>query len=237
LTVVNIANIHAAILNCDYAATTRYTALSGLKQLLGQLIASGAPYTLLSVLPRPTRPAPRPNTVTEEELAFILSNAEPYMQLFVLLCHDTALRANTAANVAWCHLTGDHSMLTIRTKRQSVVRIPVSGRIVTLLETCPAGNMPLCSLLYGRHLCYNALYIKYKALLSRIGLPPSLWLHDLRRTMAEQTYNVSGDLRVVQTLLGHGNLSSTLHYLQRPAQTHMDALAASIESITGRAHD
>jgi site-specific recombinase XerD len=51
--------------------------------------------------------------------------------------------------------------------------------------------------------------------------------------MAEKTYRLTSDLRVVQTLLGHDSLGSTLQYLQRPAHAYMDALAASIETITG----
>ncbi len=43
---------------------------------------------------------------------------------------------------------------------------------------------------------------------------PSLWMHDLRRTAAVALYEVSKDLRVVEQMLGHKSLSSTITYLE-----------------------
>jgi integrase len=235
LTVMHVASAHASIIQSAYASTSKYVAIAGLKELVGHLVASGAPHGLVKCIPRPARPAPRPDTVTTDQLALQLSHAKPHMQLFILLCHDCALRADTASKVAWSHISGDRLSLTIRTKRQTVVKLPISGRIHALLELCPAGDLPLVSLLFGRHLGYNALYRQHKELLQSAGLPSTLWLHDLRRTMAEQTYALTSDLRVVQTLLGHDNLGSTLHYLQRQANTSFDALATSIETITATA--
>jgi integrase len=57
--------------------------------------------------------------------------------------------------------------------------------------------------------------------------------HDLRRTVAEQAYKITGDLRVVQTLLGHDSLKSTLTYLQRPSEQTMQDVADTLDTITG----
>jgi integrase len=149
--------------------------------------------------------------------------------LFILLCHDTALRAGTAVKVCRRHYDARLGELAIVTKRKAVARVPVSGRLRLLIELCPPGNGPLVSLLAGRSMQYDACYGQFKAQCAAVGLPRDIHPHDLRRTMAEAAYRVCGDIRVVQTLLGHDALNSTLHYLQRPMLADIrDACALAI---------
>jgi len=45
------------------------------------------------------------------------------------------------------------------------------------------------------------------------GVNPRLTPHDLRRTVAKRVYDITCDLRIVQQLLGHRHITSTLHYI------------------------
>lgn len=47
-----------------------------------------------------------------------------------------------------------------------------------------------------------------------LGITRKLTPHDLRRTTARNVYDKTKDLRLVQALLGHSDLNSTLWYLQ-----------------------
>jgi integrase/recombinase XerC len=228
----HVTAAHAAINVPQFAPTTRYLAVVSLRRTVRNLATYGAPYGLMEAAPRLPRPAPRPNTVSDEQLAMLLSSAPPHLQLYLLLCHDCALRGGTAARVSWSNLI-DTALLTIRSKRSTIVRVPISGRLATLISLCPKGDGTLVSLLAGHRVGHSALHQHFKRVLAHCGLPMTIRLHDLRRTMAEKTYRLTSDLRVVQTLLGHDSLGSTLQYLQRPAHAYMDALAASIETITG----
>ncbi len=56
----------------------------------------------------------------------------------------------------------------------------------------------------------------FRALVLTTGVTPELTLHDLRRTVAKSAFAVTGDLRVVQQLLGHARLNTTSDYLHHP---------------------
>lgn len=218
-----------------YKQSTRHQGIIGLRRLLRSLTAHGAPHGLEDSAPRIPAPAPRPDTVALDDLNTLLALAPPHLKLYLLLCHDCALRANTALRVGW-HNLQDDDVIAMVTKFGAVVRVPISGRIRELLRQCPKGNAPWVALLRGRPVAYPTINAQLHALLATAGAPRGTRSHDLRRTMAERTYALTADLRVVQTLLGHGKLHSTLHYLQRPAARQMEALAASTEAITNPVH-
>jgi integrase len=184
------------------------------------------------MVPHVPAPAPRSVLVTQGQLDALIAAAPPYLRLLVLLCHDCALRSGTALRLSWSHL--QDNCVCIVTKRGQVARVPLSSRLLQLLEHCPRGAAPLIQLMYGRKLPARTLVFRWHQLLAACGLPHSLRPHDLRRTMAEKTYQLTGDLRVVQTLLGHSALNSTLHYLQRPAPTIEAQLAQAVSEVTGK---
>lgn len=48
----------------------------------------------------------------------------------------------------------------------------------------------------------------------RAGVNPRLTLHGFRHTLAVSLYAISHDLRLVQQMLGHRSLASTMRYLE-----------------------
>ena len=62
-----------------------------------------------------------------------------------------------------------------------------------------------------------------------IGLEPSAYgTHSMRRTKVAQIYRKTGNLRVVQLLLGHTKMDSTVRYLGVELEDAL-AIAESIE--------
>lgn len=210
--------------------STRWTAFADLRHVLRDLALSGAKVGLCSLVPMPAKPAPRPVTLPPTVLDHLLATSPPWLRLFVLFCHDTALRAGTVATLTRADIAPHTGEVVVVSKRGTVARVPLSGRLRALIAQCPAGPGPLVSLLAGRSMSYSACYQHFKAKCAALGLPKDIRPHDLRRTMAESTYRICGDLRVVQTLLGHDSLTSTLHYLQRPLNA---ATADVLALVTG----
>ncbi len=149
--------------------------------------------------------------VKQPVLDAYLAVSPPHLRLILLLCHDCALRANTAAKVSREHYDG--FTITIRSKWGRSVQVPVSGRLQAILATAPEGPEPFVELLRDHSFGYSAIYGALRTLGRKHKLPP-LHLHDLRRTMARKVMDTTHDIRVVQQLLGHDHLNSTVLYLQ-----------------------
>lgn len=226
----HVREAFALIRDGGYAQTTRRLAATYLKRLLNQLVADGVHPSLPAQVPNLPSPHPRAVTVTVAQLDNLIAAAPPWLRLVILLCHDCALRSGTARKLTWSHVV--ENTICVPTKRGAVARVPVSGRLQALLEHCPKGDGPLVQLMFGKRMPETTLSLYWRQLLAVTGCPKGLRLHDLRRTMAEKAYEVTGDLRLVQLLLGHGALGSTLHYLQRPAARLTAQLAAAVHEVT-----
>ena len=215
-----------------YAPDTRFRHGFILRRTLRELTSSGAPVGLDLAVPRVPRPAPRAVVLTGEQVNRLLANAPAHLRLWLLLCHDCALRSGTAAAVSWDEIHGDFEELVTKTKGASVARIPISGRLRQVLRLVPKGAEPLVALVRGKHIGHCTLRKEFRLLLAECEISPNTRPHDLRRSVAEAAYKACADLRVVQRLLGHDSLHTTLRYLQRPAQATQDQLTATLAKVT-----
>ena len=101
-------------------------------------------------------------------------------------------------------------------KTQQPVSVPVSEALAEMLDHMPPGNAatPFHLLLRDKPITPGGLDRAWQRLKKKAGVNPNLWLHDLRRTIAVSIYEVSKDLRVVEQMLGHQSLQSTIRYLE-----------------------
>src|SRR5581483_12509624 len=76
--------------------------------------------------------------------------------------------------------------------------------IVNLLRPPRAGQTPGLSPRFTK---------QWKFLKKRLGIRPELRIHDLRRTLAEDVWNATHDIRAVQAQLGHRSPTTTARYL------------------------
>ena len=99
--------------------------------------------------------------------------------------------------------------------------LPVSAAIAEVIEKLPSGidrQTPIVNLLRkhrpGQQPGPAPRFTKqWKALKKRAGIRPELRIHDLRRTLAEDVWNATHDLRAVQAQLGHRSPTTTARYL------------------------
>lgn len=143
------------------------------------------------------------------------------MRLALLLCSDLALRSGTALKVAPCNWSRDEGTVTVVSKFGRAVTLPVTDELQMLLSIAaegqpPDSQVPFVDLLYGRRFCPSTFQRQFQALRVRLGIggaARALTAHDLRRTTAVRVLEITSDLRLVQALLGHRELSHTFHYL------------------------
>ncbi len=99
--------------------------------------------------------------------------------------------------------------------------LPVSAAIAEVIEKLPSGidrQEPIVNLLRkhrpGTQPGPAPRFTKqWKALKKRAGIRVELRIHDLRRTLAEDVWNATHDLRAVQAQLGHRSPTTTARYL------------------------
>lgn len=160
----------------------------------------------------------------EEEAATDESKAVRTLALIELL-YGSGLRATELVSLPLSAVPRDAPFLTVTGKGGASRMIPVGSRALEALARWQAlrPQVPPSRYLFpsgakGQHLSRVRLFQLIKALAGRAGLDPAaISPHVLRHAFATHLLEGGADLRVLQTLLGHADISTTQIY------THVDA--------------
>jgi integrase len=161
------------------------------------------------------------------------------MRVFVLLCSDLAIRSGTAMRIAPQHYNAEREELTFKTKYGENMTLPVTQELKGLFALHKGDpSQPYVSALHPfGHIADRNIREQFTRLRRSVGVTRQVTPHDLRRTTAVRTYELTKDLRLVQALLGHRDLDSTFWYLDHhntpvPASTlELAKLNPSTEKI------
>lgn len=141
-----------------------------------------------------------------------------------------AIRSGTAARLTPNDYDPQRQTLTFATKYDAHQSLKVTSELATILSQ-PGLNpeWPYVAQLsrgWGRGIVRapqtinpRTLGYAFRHLARKLGITRRLTPHDLRRTTAVRVYETTQDLRKVQALLGHGDLGSTLWYLDHHLTT------------------
>jgi len=175
--------------------------------------------------------SPRKTIIEPPELEKLLAAAPRWMQTIILLAAHAGLRRSDCMRVAPIHYDAEKKLITIeQQKTAQTVTIPVSSQLAELLESAPTHSptTPYYALWKGDAITAHGVTSAWCTLKKKAGVNRQLWLHDLRRTLAVSLYEVSKDLRIVEQMLGHTSLASTVRYLEHrdPAKLrpYLDAI-------------
>ena len=205
-----------------------------LKAWLVKLRPYGVKATCIAAVPAQPWQQPRNVTIAPDELERLLAGAKPALRLYVLLCHDCALRSSSAAQASTEHYDRHKRTLTLVVKDGHPVVIPVTLRVHEALLPLLKSRVPFVKQLMPNlrlarwQTVREKICIQWLAAKQEFNLPANLRLHDLRRTMARNMYAVTGDVRAAQAVLGHASPLTTWRYLDQ----HVKAIsiAAAQES-------
>jgi integrase/recombinase XerD len=216
----------------DLAPSTVARKASALRQFYGFLADEGLRADNPSAaLPRPATRRPLPKILSHTGVEALFARAEleaegersaAVRQLVLLeLLYGSGLRASELVSLPLAAVPRDAPFLTIIGKGGQQRMVPVSGRASQALSRWLAVRPAEGKFLFpsrGKHLTRVRLFQLLKDLAVRAGLDPAkLSPHVLRHAFATHLLEGGADLRVLQTLLGHADITTTQIY------THVDA--------------
>lgn len=161
-------------------------------------------------VPKVAHPHARTQIATKEECEMALAYARPALRLTLMLAMDSGLRYREATTLSPHNWNREEHMLTVTSKPDKGRTVPASSRVETILAALKGSNAYVQQL--QPHKGKGTIRAQWTRLRKRLGIT-HLNLHDFRRTIATRVYTKTKDLRVVQALLGHENLSSTVVYI------------------------
>ena len=184
-------------------------------------------------LPRPRARRPLPKVLGHDQITALFARAEEEaagddpkaVRLLALieLLYGSGLRASELVTLPIHAVPRDAPFLTVTGKGGTTRLVPVGGRALDALARWLALR-PQSQSRYlfpsggGKPLSRVRLFQLLKALAARAGLDPAtISPHVLRHASATHLLEGGADLRVLQTLLGHADISTTQIY------THVDA--------------
>ncbi|MGH9775298.1 MAG: tyrosine-type recombinase/integrase [Candidatus Acidiferrales bacterium] len=201
----------------NYAPSTAWNLRRVLRKFLEYLEAAGGSAEPRHNLITLRKPAPRTTTVTDEQRTKLLDAAEPWLRCFILLCSQLALRRAEALRVSPRMYDTEKQTVTVPTKGGQTITLPITDELRELFELAPDTDdteTPYIWKLRGGTLRPDTIHRHFRRLVKKAGIEAPLIPHDFRRAAANKMYELSGDIRAVQQLLGHSDLASTAWYLQ-----------------------
>jgi integrase/recombinase XerC len=189
----------------------------------------------------PKAPRKLPNTLDTDAVARLLDIREEsplairdkaIMELF----YSSGLRLTELASLRWDQVDATSGLITVTGKGNKTRVVPLGSYAAAALAAWSrvrgqfAGFDEPCIFVSNRGspISVRTIQARIKYWAQRQGLPQTVYPHLLRHSFASHMLESSGDLRAVQELLGHADISTTQVY------THLDF--QHLASVYDKAH-
>lgn len=185
------------------------------------------------IVPAPKRAARLPRVMSIAEVDALLSRAEAEAgdeslsparaararrtYVMVELLYATGMRISELVGLPRAALSGQGAMLTVRGKGGKERVVPLNDKareaVAAWLGAQPPGRFVFAGAGAEGHVARQVMARDLKSLAARAGLTAEkVSPHVLRHAFASHLLERGADLRVVQTLLGHADISTTQIY-------------------------
>ena len=228
----------------DLAPASIARKASALRQFYGFLIEEGVRADDPSAaLPKPATRRPLPKILSHAQIEALFAQAELEAEaetpqairllLLLELLYGSGLRATELVALPLAAVPRDAPFLTVTGKGGQARMVPVSGRaklaMARWLDVRATGTRHLFPSRGGKHLSRVRLFQLLKELAVRADISPdAISPHVLRHAFASHLLDRGADLRVVQKLLGHADITTTQIY------THI--LDSRLKNLVQTAH-
>lgn len=158
------------------------------------------------------------------------------------VCYSTGVRVSELVGLNWADIDAQLGIVRVLGKGSKERIVPIGKVALEALdgysrELCKQWNLackgetPVFLNNRGERLTTRSVARIVEKRLQRAGIPIQMGPHGLRHSFATHLLNSGADLRVIQELLGHANLSTT----QRYTHLNLDQLTAVYDKAHPRA--
>ena len=143
---------------------------------------------------------------------------------------DTGMRISEALNLSCDNVDFDKNLITLHfgeTKNNDARSIPMTTRVARLLKGTHTTHRYFT-------MSYNQVNDEWVQVRSRIGMGKGDGIHSIRHTFCSRLSQKGTDMRVIQELAGHKDLSTTQRYTHLnpdTLKTHIAKLEAVDETV------
>ena len=196
------------------SASTHNQALSALLFLYREVLCITLPW--LENVNRPAQKRRIPSVLTKEEVVALLSFVEGPTALLAQLLYGTGMRLMEGLRLRVKDIDFDRHAIIVREAKGNKDRVVMLPRsLAPTLSIDPRSGVER-----RHHLFEERLQRAIKRAVSRAGICKPVSVHTLRHSFATHLLQSGTDIRTVQELLGHSDVSTTMIY------THVLKVAA-----------
>ncbi len=177
--------------------------------------------------PKADKPLPKALDV-DQAIQFVEIKGEDFLSLRDRACVETfyscGLRLSELVSLNWSDIDLRHRQMRVTGKGNKTRELPIGKHAVEALQQwrkCQSEGLSetpaaIFTNPKGRRLHPRSIQMRFNKLSITQGIDQPVHPHMMRHSFASHLLESSGDLRAVQELLGHSNLSTTQVY------THLD---------------
>jgi site-specific recombinase XerD len=176
-------------------------------------------------IPRPKKPLQLPKVISEEKIVEGLLSIENLKhRALLMLAYSAGLRVSEAVAVKLENLDTDRMQVHIqRGKGKKDRMVPLSAVALQTMQKYLAQYRPAFWLFEGQfkdtHLSNRTAQILFRNTFQKLGIPEHTGFHSLRHSYATHLLENGTDISIIQKLLGHNDIKTTLRYTHMSQKT------------------
>ena len=168
-------------------------------------------------IPRPKKPLLLPKALNAKEIKKLFSAVDnPKHQLILHLCYGMGLRVSEIVNLRISDIDSVANTVLIQRakgKKDRYVNLPQS--VLTEMRNYYREYRPTEYLFegqYGGHITTRSVQQVFRNAMIKAGITKKVGIHGLRHSYATHLLEAGTDISLIQKLLGHNNIKTTLLY-------------------------
>lgn len=223
--------VHYLIVGKKLSIGTVNQTLTGIKCFYGSIL--GREFDL-KIPAKPTGKLPEP--MSREEIARLLDAARlPKQRVLMMTAYGAGLRASELVRLQPVHIHSDRMLIRVNQGKGRKDRYTLlSPRLLEELREYWRKVRPRTWFFPHRdragHMPPDTARKTFNLLKARAGIDHGRGVHSLRHSFATHLLEAGVDLRTIQSLMGHANLSTTARYLH-VTRKHLGTIQSPLDLL------